>query len=158
MGTRYGGTVPEIRALDAYIKLMRCAHAVSARLDPALARHGLTETQFGVLETLLHLGPLPHRALGRKNFKSTSNMTTVIDNLERRGLVRRVPDEADGRRVAVHLTRKGHTLIRRIFPGHVEAIVREFSVLSATEQEALGQLCKKLGLRQEDHLPSPRGR
>lgn len=148
MGTRYRGTESEIRALDTYIKLMRCAHAVSARLDAPLARHGLTETQFGVLETLLHLGPLPHRTLGRKNFKSTSNMTTVIDNLERRGLVRRVPDEADRRRVVVHLTRKGHALITRIFPGHVVAIVREFVALTAAEQEALGRLCKTLG-RQE---------
>ena len=72
-------------------------------------------------------------------------MTTVIDNLERDGLVRRERDAKDRRVIHVHLTDEGRGKIETVLPGHVAALVEEFSVLSSDEQEALGQLCKKLG-------------
>jgi MarR family 2-MHQ and catechol resistance regulon transcriptional repressor len=146
MGTRYRGTAREVTALDTYIKLMRAADSVAHRLDPRLLRYGLTETQFGVLETLLHLGPLSQRALARKQLTSASNLTTVIDNLERNGLVTRRRDRADRRKSVIDLSPSGRALIRRIFPGHVAAIVEELGVLTGAEQRALGALCKKVGL------------
>jgi MarR family 2-MHQ and catechol resistance regulon transcriptional repressor len=146
MGTHYRGRPAEVRALNAYIKLMRAANSVQARLDRRLAALGLTESQLGVLEALYHLGPLAQGVVGRKLFVSGSNVTTVADNLERRGLIRRRRDPADRRSVVLHLTPAGRRLIARVFPGHVAAIVREFSALGAGEQVELGRLCKKLGL------------
>jgi MarR family 2-MHQ and catechol resistance regulon transcriptional repressor len=72
-------------------------------------------------------------------------MTTVIDNLERDGLVRRERDTQDRRVVHVHLTEAGSSKVEAVLPGHIAALVEEFSVLSASEQETLGALCKKLG-------------
>ena len=69
MPTRYAGTTDERAALDAYIKLWRAAHAAEVAAHRHLADHGLTISQFGVLEGLYHLGPLSQRQ-GRK--KSTS--------------------------------------------------------------------------------------
>jgi MarR family 2-MHQ and catechol resistance regulon transcriptional repressor len=80
-----------------------------------------------------------------KVLKSGSNMTTVIDNLERDGLVRRERDTGDRRVIHVHLTDEGSRKIEAVLPGHVSALVEEFSVLSPKEQETLGELCKKLG-------------
>jgi MarR family 2-MHQ and catechol resistance regulon transcriptional repressor len=148
MGTRYDGRPAEVRALDAYIKLTRATSAVGARLQPGLARVGLTPTQLGVLEALLHLGPLGQRVLADKLLMSGGNVTTVVDNLERRGLVRRERRGDDRRNVTVHLTPPGRRLIASIFPAHVRAIVDAFSGLSAAEQETLGRLAKKLGLSQ----------
>jgi MarR family transcriptional regulator, 2-MHQ and catechol-resistance regulon repressor len=148
MGTRYKGTPTEVRALDAYIKLMRAANSVNARLERRLLGLGLTENQFGVLETLFHLGPLHQRELGQKLFTTGGNITMVIDNLEKRGLARRERGTADRRYVTVHLTDAGRDLIARIFPGHVAAIVAELAILSPAEQDELGRLCRKLGLRQ----------
>jgi MarR family 2-MHQ and catechol resistance regulon transcriptional repressor len=74
-------------------------------------------------------------------------MTTVIDNLERDGLVRRERDANDRRVIHVHLTEAGSSKLEAVFPAHVAALVEEFSILSAKEQEALGELCKKLGTR-----------
>lgn len=51
-------TAGEVAALDAYIKLMRAADSVTARLEPVMGSAGLTVGQFGTLEALLHLGPL----------------------------------------------------------------------------------------------------
>jgi MarR family 2-MHQ and catechol resistance regulon transcriptional repressor len=145
MGTHYAGTKTEVRALDAYIKLMRAASAVAQRVERRLPALGLSESQFGVLEILLHRGSLNQRGLGQKLFRSGGNITMVVDNLERRGLVRRERDAADRRHVKVHLTDEGRRLIQRIFPGHVAAIVRELSPLGVAQQEELGRLCKKVG-------------
>lgn len=135
-----------MRALDVYIKLMRAAESVSARIHRPLAAVDLTVSQFGVLEALLHLGPLCQRELGEKILRSGGNMTVVIDNLEKRGLARRVRSTEDRRYISVHLTEAGEKLISGIFPAHVEAVVAEIGVLDAGEQQTLAQLCRKLGL------------
>jgi MarR family 2-MHQ and catechol resistance regulon transcriptional repressor len=147
MGTRYRGDPREVRALDSYIKLVRCAISVQSRLERRLAGFGLTDSQFGVLEALLHLGPSAQHALGRALFTSRPNITTVVDNLQKRGLVQRERDEHDRRSVIVHLTATGRELIESIFPGQVQAIVDEFAVLSPDEQDQLGRLCRTLGTR-----------
>ena len=147
MGTRYRGTSDEIRALNAYVKLMRAANSLRVRLERRLLKLGLTENQFGTLETLLHLGPLNPRTLRRQALLTTGgNVTVIVDNLERRALVRRVRDRVDRRQVAVHLTPEGRRLVESIFAGHVTAIVREMAVLTGPEQDQLGQLCKRVGL------------
>jgi MarR family 2-MHQ and catechol resistance regulon transcriptional repressor len=147
VGTKYKGTGAEVRALDAYIRLERAAESVGARLAGLPAEAGLTDGQFGVLEALFHLGPLHQRELGAKLLRSGGNITVVVDNLEKRGLVRRERRVDDRRFVTVHLTAAGRGLIRRIFPRHVAAIVRELSVLTPDEQEELGRLCRKVGLQ-----------
>lgn len=147
MPTHYRGTATETRALNAFIKLMRAADSVGRRLLGQLEMAGLTEGQFGVLEALLHLGPLNQKELGAKLLRSGGNMTMVIDNLEKRGLVRRERDTEDRRVVIVHLTDAGRRAISKVFPKHVDRIVAELSVLSASEQDELGRLCKKLGKR-----------
>ena len=146
MPTRYRGSAAERRALDAYIKLMRAAESVTARLAAGVREAGLTTTQLGVLEALLHLGPMAQCDLAAKQLKSPANLTTVVDNLERRELVRRRRDEHDRRRSIVELTPRGRELIEAAFPAHAAAIVRELSVLSTEEQRQLGRLCRKLGL------------
>lgn len=145
MGTRYDGTTAAKRALGAYIKLRRAVNTVGVREAEVLRAAGLTESRFGVLETLLHLGPLCQRELAERILKSAGNLTTVIDNLEGAGLVERRRDGEDRRVVTVHLTAKGERLIRSVLPSNVAAIVGAFAVLSAREQEQLATLCRKLG-------------
>ena len=72
-------------------------------------------------------------------------LTTVVDNLERVGLVRRQRDAKDRRVIYVHLTDAGSSKIEAVLPGHVAALVEELKVLSPGEQEMLSKLCKKLG-------------
>ena len=149
MGTHYKGTREEIRALDAYIKLMRAAESVTARLGRLLASAGLSVSQFGVMEALYHLGPMPQCDLARKLLKSGGNITTVVDNIERRRLVRRERAGEDRRFVTVHLSKEGRRLIAGFFPRHARAIVCEMSALRHAELETLGRLCRSLGLKQK---------
>jgi MarR family transcriptional regulator, 2-MHQ and catechol-resistance regulon repressor len=145
MPTHYRGSTEERAALDAYIKLMRAAESVTARLEPLMRAADLTVGQFGALEALLHLGPLCQRDLGRKLLRSGGNTTVVVGNLARRGLVRRTRRSDDRRFITVTLTDKGRRLIGGIFPRHAQHVVGEMRALSPTDQAELGRLCRRLG-------------
>ena len=132
-------------ALRAYVKLLRASKAVVARIEPLLAAEGLTPTQLGVLEAILHLGPMTQGELGRKVLTSAGNMTDLIDKLAARGLVERTRAACDRRRVSVDLTGAGRLLIERVFPRHANDIAGAMSGLGPDELHALGELLRKLG-------------
>jgi len=145
MPTHYSGTPQETLALNTFIKLTRSVDAIANRLAQRGTQGDLTESQFGVLETLYHLGSMCQYQLAAKILKSSGNLTMVIDNLEKRSLVRRVRDLDDRRKIQVQLTEEGRQLIAQIFPAHVTSITEEMSALTSQEQEMLGNLCRKLG-------------
>ncbi len=132
--------------MDAYVKLVRASNSLANRLAPTLTDSGLTEGQFGVLEALFHLGPLHQCELARKHLQSGGNITMIVDNLEKAALVRRERSATDRRYVRVSLTVEGRRLIKKLFPRHVQTIVGQMGVLTASEQEELARLCRKLGL------------
>ncbi|HET8624238.1 MAG TPA: MarR family transcriptional regulator [Gemmatimonadales bacterium] len=146
MPSHYPGGVRETLALTTYIQLVRAAESVSARLLPGIAAAKLTESRFGVLEALHHLGPMHQCDLAERILTTSGNMTVVIRNLERRGLVRRARANEDRRFILVSLTARGEALIRRTFPKHAAAVLEQMTVLSDTEQRTLGRLCRRVGL------------
>ena len=150
MGTHHSGPPEQRAALDAFIKLTRAAESVGARAHTTLRDHGLTVSQFGVLEALYHLGPLCQKELAGKLLKSGGNLTTVVDNLQNRGLVGRQHRPGDRRFVVVNLTTGGRERIAGLFPAHAAHIAAEMAVLSAAEQNQLGRLCRKLGRGPQD--------
>jgi MarR family transcriptional regulator, 2-MHQ and catechol-resistance regulon repressor len=135
-----------IESLGAYVKLLRATKSVLARLEPRLSAESLTLTQLGVLEGILHKGPLTQRELGRKVLTSAGNMTDVVDKLEGRGLVRRTRVAGDRRSVKVELTPCGRAVIERLFPFHAADIALAMRGLSCEELRRLGALLRKLGL------------
>ena len=140
---------PSYLPLNSYTKLMRAAESVTNRVGRTMTEFELTISQFGVLEALLHKGPLCQRDIAAKILKSSGNITLVIDNLEKRGLVKRQRDSVDRRYFTVSLTETGSELITGAFARVEAAIVAEMGALTAGEQETLGRLCRKLGLREE---------
>lgn len=149
MGTHHKGTKKEITALNTYIKLVRAVDSLNQRLYPFLTKHALTESQFAALEALYHLGPLNQRELSSKLLRSPGNITMVIDNLEKRNFVKRERGELDRRHYILHLTSAGKEFIKKIFPEHLNSIVKEISVLSEDEQCQLQKMCKMIGLKGE---------
>ena len=145
MPTHYKGTPKQELALTTFIRFTRAASSLENRLFQRDIIGDLTETQFGVLETLHHLGPLCQSTVSSKLLKSNGNITLVLDNLEKRGLIKRVKSEEDRRMTTVHLTSQGETLISGIFPNMVAAITDEMAILTTGEQEMFGNLCKKFG-------------
>lgn len=149
MGTHYKGDKEVQRTLNAFIKMTRASESVNGRLARHLSDANLTISQFGTLEALLHIGPLNQRELGQKLLKSGGNITLVIDNLQKGGLVEKKTDPSDRRAVIISLTEKGRDFIEDFFPQHLEKIQEEFSVLTAQEKEQLAAICKKLGVKEE---------
>jgi len=145
MGTHHQGCADEVRALDAYIKLMRSVAVLNGNLQQALRAHNLTLSQLGVLESLMHLGPMCQKEVGSKLLLSGGNITTVVNNLEKRGLVLRLRQANDRRFVRLSLTEPGRELIESVFPEHAATITAQLGALTCEEQEQLATLCRKLG-------------
>jgi MarR family transcriptional regulator, 2-MHQ and catechol-resistance regulon repressor len=145
MATHHQGTREEKQALNAFITLVRAADSFSAMLNVGLADHDLSASQFGILETLLHLGPLCQKDLATKLLVSGGNITLVVDNLEKRELVTRERNAEDRRLVTVSLTPTGRKLIAAVFPKQLATIVARFSILTPAEQDTLRRLCRTLG-------------
>ncbi len=140
-------------ALGMWVKLARAANTMSILTIRDIATYGLTESQFGVIEALGHLGPMKVGELCAKNLSSGGNMTVVVDNLERDGLVERLRCEDDRRAYIVQLTAKGKTLFDDIFVMHAKFVTGlVFSALSDEEISKLSELLKKLGLSLKEKL------
>jgi len=145
MPTHFEGTDSQRRALNLFIKLHRAADTISDRSLHPVIKVGLTPSQFGILETLYHLGPLKASQLADKHLKSRNNFTLVIDNLERMQLVTRCRNTEDRRMVTVSLTDLGRQKVQEALPPFVEALEANVAVLTPEEQEQLCNLLKILG-------------
>jgi MarR family 2-MHQ and catechol resistance regulon transcriptional repressor len=146
MATQYDGSDEEERALNAYIRFTRAFETISREISETFRARDLTSGQFGVLETVYHLGPMYQGQLGEKLLQSKGNISTIVSNLVDRGLVERRRDQEDRRYIKIHLTDEGKELIKDLFPTHVERIQATFDALDDDEVEELGRLCRKLGL------------
>src|SRR5438552_16733268 len=108
------------------------------------AEVGLSD--FAVLEMLLHKGPQPVNEIGRRVELTSGAITTAVDRLESRGLVRREAHPSDRRARIVRLTAAGEKQAAESFAGHKAAMDLASSGLSKTERATLIELLKKLGI------------
>lgn len=150
MPTHFEGPDDQKRALDTYIKLMRAAESVARRALVHVQAAGLTEGQFGVLEALHHLGPLKLSELARKHLRSPNNLTVIVNNLEKNGLVERRRCATDRRITFVHLTQAGAEAIEHLFPLHAAAVAQELTLLTKEDQALLDGLLRRLGKGQTE--------
>ena len=134
------------QALNAWTKMVRCVGTVVNSDRMIMDENGLTISQFDIMETLYHKGPLCQKDLGEKILKSGGNITKVVDNLERDGFVIRIRDEKDRRYFRISLTNKGTAKIKVTFPLVMNNLVKTFSILTEQEQQTLAELCKRIGL------------
>lgn len=135
----------EERALRLWIALARCYSTMSREIAARVTDYGLTTPQFGVLEALHHLGPLPLGELADKLLVTGGNITYVMDRLAEQGLVERIRSREDRRVVLACLTEEGRALVADVFPDHTEFVRDRMSALDAEEQDTLRELLKKLG-------------
>ena len=133
-------------SLRLWIALARCYSTYSKAIAGKIAEYGLTAPQFGILEALYHLGPLPLGELADKLLVTGGNVTYVMDRLEDQKLVRRERSPEDRRVIQAKLTATGSALMAGVFPGHGEFIEKLSGNLETGEQEELRRLLKKLGV------------
>jgi MarR family transcriptional regulator, 2-MHQ and catechol-resistance regulon repressor len=132
--------------VHVWLVLTKAFRALAAHAEMSLnsSRTGLGDSDFRVLEALLHKGPLPVNTIGPKVFLTPGSISVAVDRLEKTALVRR--KSTDDRRVRlVELTPKGRALIAKTFRVHAAAMEEVAGVLSKEERLMLLRLLKKLG-------------
>jgi len=129
MRTRLDETHPGYRAL---MQLLRTADTVWNASRVFFDRWNLSPSQFNVLN-LLHYNPagLSQTDLSRQLIMHRSNLTGLVDRLEKRGLVARREVAADRRAYSVVLTAAGTQLLRDILPRYYEEAARVWDRLPA---------------------------
>jgi MarR family 2-MHQ and catechol resistance regulon transcriptional repressor len=131
--------------VHVWLVLMKAFQALTPHAEESIRRTELGDSDFRVLEVLLHKGPLPVNTIGPLVWLTPGSISVAVDRLVKKGLVTR-KDCAEDRRVrTVELTPKGRALITRGFREHAEAMEEAVSVLSKAERLALLRLLKKLG-------------
>jgi MarR family 2-MHQ and catechol resistance regulon transcriptional repressor len=136
--------VNETPSIQAFSALQRTLNKISGDIFSTLHANSLTGSQFGVLEALHKHGPMVQRDLAGQIMKTTGNITTVIDNLEKHGFVERIRGEKDRRYFEIVLTPAGSKLIKKIYPAHVKQVEKVMSRLADKEQKELTRICGKL--------------
>lgn len=128
-----------------WLLLWKATRSIEAYAYDSVRATGLGLSDFGVLEALLHKGPLPVNALREKVLLSSGSMTAAVDRLEKRGLVRRAATPDDRRARIVHLTPEGSKLISKLFAVHARDMDRVFSCLGASERKTLAEFLRNIG-------------
>jgi MarR family 2-MHQ and catechol resistance regulon transcriptional repressor len=108
---------------------------------------GISDTDFRVLEALLHKGPLPVNTIGPKVHLTPGSISVAVDRLLEKGLVSRAESPGDRRVKIVALTKSGNDLIVPIFRKHSGEIGRVFADANAKELQILESVLKKAGKR-----------
>ncbi len=130
--------------LKLVIALSRSNTAFQRVLQSFFNNYDLTIAQFGVLETLFHLGDLKICELIDKTLSTSGNMTVVIRNLEKEGLIKRQVNVEDRRVFVIGLTDEGRNLIKEVFEAHLAVLEGFFSNLDQDEKQLLQKMLKKL--------------
>src|SRR5438094_4038697 len=130
-----------------WIVMMKAMRALTRYAAAGIEETGLGLSDFGVLEILLHKGPLPVNTIGPIVNLTPGSISIAVDRLFAKGLVTRVESTEDRRVRIVALTPRGKDLIVSAFRKHSGQMKRVFSELSAAELRALEAALKRLGKR-----------
>ena len=131
-------------AIDVYLLLRRTHDAVARWVEAELNKQGITTIQYGVVRHLCEGPSLSLTELSERLFRSSSNMTTLVDRMERDGLVQRLGHAEDRRVTQVQLTAKGAKLCANVRPGHRKFLTDLMACFDDEELAQLATLLQKL--------------
>jgi DNA-binding MarR family transcriptional regulator len=142
----------DVGLLEAAGRLLLSAQYLQHRLVEALRPLGLSFGDFDVLNTLRRVadpdGTNP-RDLAHSALVTTGAMTARLHRLDSAGLIRRVPDQADGRAVRILLTRRGRRLAERALSAVMAGDEEFFAPLTDRQHSALVDALRSLLVRAE---------
>jgi MarR family 2-MHQ and catechol resistance regulon transcriptional repressor len=119
------------------IALSRSYNVLFTLIEKNVRNYGLTVSEFGVLEALLHKGELPVQKLCEKVLVTSGSMTYIVNKLEEKGYVKRYKCEKDARIWLVRLTGPGYEFISKIYPQHENFLRTILSEIDAAEKADL---------------------
>ena len=131
-------------------ELVEAYQAFEAYALPHIKKQGLTPPQFDVIATLGNTEGMTFKALGQRTLIYKTTLTSVVDRLQERELVERVPAETDRRSIIARLTPAGHALFREIFPAHSEHLRIRLERLTDREMTEAIRVLRRLRSAFED--------
>src|SRR5271157_3211043 len=139
-----GGFAMDTSGVHLWLIVWKTYQVLREHAERHIHSLGLGLSDFGILESLLHKGPLPVNTVGGMIQLTSGSITTAVDRLERKGLVERRDDPGDRRARVVHLTEAGRKLAQCAFADHEAAMERAASGLTVDERAQAIELLKKL--------------
>jgi MarR family transcriptional regulator, 2-MHQ and catechol-resistance regulon repressor len=136
-------------AIHAWLVMMKANQSIAHYLLPAIIKEGLGDSDFRVLEVLLHKGPMPVNAIGPRVDLNPGSVSVAVDRLYKKGFVSRVESMSDRRVRTVSITEKGREMFIPLFRRHTTLIKRAFQDVSSQELQQLEATLKKIGKRAE---------
>ena len=130
-----------------WLVLIKAFQALTRYGGAAIEDSGLGNSDFRVLEALLHKGALPVNTIGPIVGLTPGSMSIAVDRLLKKGLVSRVESKEDRRVRIVAITPRGKALMVPVFRKHIAAMRKVFGELSPEELRDLEMLLKKVGKR-----------
>ena len=97
---------------------------------------GLTATQFDIIATLGNQPPMTCKELGEKTLILKGTMTGVLERLEAKNLIEKIPNADDGRSYKIGLTKAGDRLFKKVFPEHLSYLEKNFEKLSLKDMDS----------------------
>lgn len=146
MKQRLKGMTP---ARHVWLIMLKALGAIARQLDADLQRSGVSNTDFRVMEALLHKGPLPVNVIGPKVNLTPGAISVAVDRLEVRGLVARAEGKRDRRVRVVALTKEGEKVIAPVYQRHAALLEQIFEPLSEKQRQSLENMLKLLGRHAE---------
>jgi MarR family 2-MHQ and catechol resistance regulon transcriptional repressor len=144
----------KVSAPRLWLVLARAYGSMVNYIEGSITAQGLGLSDFMVLEVLLHKGPLTISAIGEKVLLASASMTSAIDRLEKRELVRRRSCSSDRRIRLVELTNEGEEFIKEIFARHEKDLEAVVGGLCNEERKTLYEGLKKIGLAAKVAVPT----
>src|SRR5258708_23577920 len=124
-----------------WLHLLRISHRVLQATASQLSGWNLSNAQFDVLSQVGAAEGISQLDLAKRLFVTQGNITQLLDKMEARGLIRRMPE---GRTKRLYLTPAGRQLFDEAVPFHQDFIAAQFSGLTPDEQRQLAHLLAKL--------------
>lgn len=138
-------SLAEDMRLDTFLSLIYTADVANRYLSVKFKKYTSHRTRYGILIALItHDGTMTPTALGKSVFRTSDTITRIVDRLERDGLVKREPQDADRRVRKVTITRKGIDFIKSTMATRQTLSHKATSCLNQEQVEELRSLLSQL--------------
>lgn len=134
-------------AVHTWLIMLKAWQSIGRYLRPSMSAEGLGESDFRVLEVLLHKGPMPVNAIGPKVDLNPGSVSVAVDRMYQKGLVSRVECSSDRRVRTVALTERGREVFVPVFRRHADLIKSAFRDVSSEELQQIEVILRKIGNR-----------
>lgn len=135
----------KVSGTQLWLVLIKAYHSLLGFTEHTLKDSGLGDSEFRILEALLHKGPMPVNTIGPRVFLTPGSISVAVDRLLKRGLVTRTNSLEDRRVRVVDLTATGRRLIEQVFAAHARQVDRLAEVLSSKERRQIVRGLKTFG-------------